>query len=67
MMCVADDFAIICLESIHNKIERNKVINCLHKSGKEIIDISEKQTSKFAGNMLQVMGHEKYLIMSNMF
>ena len=65
MMCVADEFAIICLESIHNKIERNKVINCLHKSGKEIIDISEEQTSKFAGNMLQVMGHEKYLIMSD--
>ena len=36
----------------------------LEVSGKEIIEITETQKHRFAGNMLQLMGDEKYLVMS---
>lgn len=66
MMCVADTFAIICLDSIDDKKERKNVVKHLKRHGKEIIDITEEQVNNFAGNMLQVTGKEgrNYLVMS---
>ena len=64
MMCIADTFAVVCLESIDNKVERDSVIETLITTGKEIIEITQVQKSKFAGNMLQVMGDKPYLVMS---
>ena len=64
MMCLASDFAIVCLDAIDSQDEKNSVINSLIKTNKEIIQISELQANKFAGNMLQVQGDKKYLIMS---
>lgn len=66
MMCIAETFAVICLSSIDDKKERKNVINHLKSSGKEIIDITEAQVVSFAGNMLQLRGHndELFLIMS---
>ena len=66
MMCLAETFAIICLESIDDKGERKNVINHLRIDGKEIIDITEAQVNNFAGNMLQVKGYndELFLVMS---
>ena len=54
MMCIAEEFCVICLETIDDKKERKMVIEQLNKSGKEIIAISEEQMHQFAGNMLQV-------------
>lgn len=66
MMCVADEFAVICLDTIDDKKERKNVVKHLKMDGKEIISISEDQMHEFAGNMLQVQGAEgkKYLVMS---
>lgn len=66
MMCVADEYAVICLSTIDDKAEKKNVIDHLKETGKEIIDITEEQMHKFAGNMLQVggMGAAKYLVMS---
>jgi len=64
MMCVADSFAIICLEAIDNQIEKECVIKMLTETGKEIIEITEDQKNRFAGNMLQIMGDKSYLVMS---
>lgn len=66
MMCVADTFSVICLESIDDKKERKSVIDALQKSNKEIIEISETQMHQFAGNMLQVQGNNgNVLVMSD--
>ena len=67
MMCLAETFAVICLDSIDDKKERKAVLNHLKKDGKEIIAISEAQMHSFAGNMLQVLGSEEapYLVMSS--
>ena len=43
MMCIAETFSVICLSCIDDKKERKNVISHLKKSGKEIIDITEKQ------------------------
>ncbi|AXT20485.1 amidinotransferase [Flavobacteriaceae bacterium AU392] len=66
MMCIAETFAIICLECIDDKKERKNVIKHLKTSGKQIIEISEDQVAQFAGNMLQVKGsnNKRYLVMS---
>ena len=65
MMCVANDFAVVCLESIDNIEERNELIYSLEKTNKKVIDITEDQKHRFAGNMLQVMGDQPYLVMSD--
>ena len=64
MMCVADKFAVICLDSIDELEERTHLIEVLEQTDKEIIEISEEQKQHFAGNMLQVMGDKPYLVMS---
>tara|TARA_B100001758_G_scaffold247889_1_gene268224 strand:- start:24329 stop:25237 length:909 start_codon:yes stop_codon:yes gene_type:complete len=64
MMCVADKFVVICLDSIDNEIEKENVIDNIVESGKEIIEISEEQKNRFAGNMLQLIGDNPYLVMS---
>ena len=66
MMCVADEFAVICLECIDDKKERNNVKRHLKEDGKEIIEITETQIHEFAGNMLQLKGanDKKHLVMS---
>ena len=66
MMCVADNFVIICLDCIDDKNEKKNVIAHLKDDGKEIIEISENQVNSFAGNMLQILDRNSnsLLIMS---
>lgn len=67
MMCVADRYAVICLDSIPDQSERNLVEQQLSGTGKDIITISFEQMNQFAGNMLQVQNKEgkPYLVMSS--
>ena len=66
MMCLAENFAVICLDSIDDKKERKNVVKHLKQDGKEIISITEAQMHQFAGNMLQLRGanEQRYLVMS---
>lgn len=66
MMCLAENFVVICLDSIDDVKERKNVVKHLKADRKEIIEITEAQLHHFAGNMLQVQGAEgkKYLVMS---
>jgi hypothetical protein len=54
MMCVANDFAIVCLDSVDDISQKKNLVNHLKNDGKQIIEISENQVNYFAGNMLQV-------------
>jgi hypothetical protein len=67
MMCVADHYAVICLDSIQEADERAVVVGALAQSGKVIVEITFEQMNQFAGNMLQVTNVEgqKYLVMSS--
>ena len=66
MMCVADRYAVICLESIASPEEQQRVTDAIARTGKTIIPITLKQMNHFAGNMLQVENNkgEKLLVMS---
>jgi hypothetical protein len=66
MMCVADRYIVICLDSLPLAGERERLSAIIKNSGKEIIPISLDQMNHFAGNMLQVHneGGEKLLVMS---
>lgn len=66
MMCLAEEFCVICLDSIDDKKERNNVLKHLKATQKEVIAITEAQMHQFAGNMLQVLGanDKKILVMS---
>jgi len=58
MMALGEKFAVICLDAIDDKKERNHVLAQLREDGKEIIAITEEQVNQFAGNMLQVIGKD---------
>ena len=66
MMCIAPNFAVICLDCIDDKKERKNVISHLKQDGKDIIAITEAQVNNFAGNMLSVLGvnDKEYIVMS---
>jgi len=67
VMCLAENFAVICLDCIDDKNERKNIIKQLKQDGKQVISISEDQVNCFAGNMLQVRNKDgkKIMIMSN--
>lgn len=67
MMCVADKYVVICLDSIRDAAERDNVFDTITDSGKKIVEISYDQMNRFAGNMLQVKNKngDQYLVMSS--
>ena len=66
MMCLGEAFAVVCMESIDDEEEREALKECLERTEKELIEISEEQKENFAGNMLQVIGtdDERLIVMS---
>ena len=66
MMCVAQQFVVICLDCIDDELEREKIQEVIKSTEKEVIEISEDQLQQFAGNMLQVQNEEgtQFLVMS---
>ena len=66
MMCVADAYAVICLDALPDAAEKELLQVALKSTGKELIGISLGQMNHFAGNMLQVHNtrKEKLLVMS---
>lgn len=67
MMCLGEEFAVVCLESIDDLDERENLIESLEETDKEIIEITEVQKEQFAGNMLQVVGADdkRLVVMSS--
>ena len=67
MMALAENFAIICTDTIDDKQERKNVLDHLKMDAKEIIRITETQMHHFAGNMLQVIGanDKRFMVMSS--
>jgi hypothetical protein len=66
LMCMANQFVVICLDSIPNEQERQMLLDSFARTNKEVIEISQDQLNHFAGNMLQVFDitEKSHLIMS---
>src|SRR5436190_1113139 len=67
MMCVATAFAMVGLEMIRTKAERQQVRARLEKTGKEIIELTADQIANFAGNAIELHNKrgEKLLVVSS--
>jgi hypothetical protein len=65
MMAVGTAYAIVCLESIADASERERVVASLEKTGKKVLEITLGQMGQFAGNMLELRSTEgkKLLVM----
>jgi len=66
MMCVGETFVVICLDSITNVEEKQKVADSIFQNNKELIAISFEQMNQFAGNMLELKtsDNNKILVLS---
>lgn len=66
MMCIGTAFALVGLEMIPSKTERQQVRARLERSGKDIVELSPYQITNFAGNAIELHdGHgEKLLVLS---
>lgn len=66
VMCIADKYAVVCLDAITDASEKMLVTTTLQNDGKEVIPVSWQQMNHFAGNMLQVHNaqQEPLLVMS---
>jgi len=67
MMCIGTTFAMVGLEMIPNKAERQQVRARLEKTGKEILELSADQIANFAGNAIELQNRlgEKLLVLSS--
>src|SRR6059036_2945167 len=67
MMCIGTDFAMVGLEMIPDKAERQQVRARLEKTGKEIVELSAVQIANFAGNAIELQNKsgEKLLMLSS--
>ena len=54
MMCLAAEYAVICLESIKPEY-REVVVAALLKTGHKIVELSMDQIYQFAGNMMETI------------
>src|SRR5216110_372996 len=67
MMCIGTDFAMVGLDMIPNKAERQEVRARLEETGKEIVELSADQIGNFAGNAIELQNKsgEKLLVLSS--
>ena len=56
MMCIGEEFAVICADAIADRQQRADVLAQLTASGREIVEISLAQMERFAGNLIEVAG-----------
>lgn len=52
MMCIAEKFAVVCLDSIIHDKEKRQLVHLLEQTNHEVIAISLEQMNSYAGNML---------------
>ena len=66
MMALGETFVVICLDTIKDNRELDRLRRFFFETEKEIIEISMDQMQAFAGNMLQIRNaqNETFLVMS---
>src|SRR5262249_49165230 len=67
MMCIGTGFAMVGLEMIPNKVERQRVRTRLEKTDKELVELAADQIANFAGNAIELHSKdgEKLLVLSS--
>ncbi|MDZ7577128.1 MAG: arginine deiminase-related protein [Candidatus Nanopelagicales bacterium] len=67
MMAMGEKFAVVCLSAIDDSDERKMVADELNDSGKQILDVSEREIDNFAGNEIELegTGGKRYTVMTH--
>jgi len=67
MMSIGEDYALICLDSILNPLEKKAMIAYFKKAKKTLIDITFQQMNSFAGNCIQLKNKDdqKFIVLSS--
>jgi hypothetical protein len=67
MMCMAQHYVVICMESVPSATDRQKLLKTFEKDKKKVVEITAAQMNEFAGNMFQVFSrdNEPFLVMSH--
>ncbi len=67
LMCLAEKFAIVCMEALEDDDAKDRVRKSLTETGHEIIEISLSQVHHFCGNCLELENNkgERFLVMSS--
>jgi hypothetical protein len=55
VMSVGTKLVIICLEAVHDLLERAMLKQTIEKSGKKLVELSYYQMNLFSGNILEVL------------
>jgi len=58
VMCIGDDFVVVCLECMPDEQSRGLFVNEVSRLGKGVLEISVAQMNAFAGNMLLLRDSE---------
>lgn len=66
MLSICENTVVICAESISDKKQRDKVLQSLRETKRDIIEISFLQMKQFCANILEISNTENtnYIIMS---
>ena len=66
MMCVGEELAVVCTDTVRDENEKQNLIRSLTESRKKIVEITEEQMHRFAGNMLQLKNKsgQKFILLS---
>ena len=62
LMCIATDFALVCLAAISDPNRRSEIRERLTESGRTVIDLTVDQLHDFAGNAFELSGTQRRLL-----
>ncbi|MEL6122101.1 MAG: arginine deiminase-related protein [Bacteroidota bacterium] len=67
IMALGESIAIICTEGMVVEEEKNRILQSLESTGHKIVNLSQAQILRFAGNMLEVRDQsgQSYMVMSD--
>lgn len=56
LMCVATEFALVGFGTFTNKVRAEEIRSRLAESGRDVIDLTNRQINEFAGNAIELSG-----------
>ncbi|QGG78739.1 amidinotransferase [Pseudomonas syringae USA011] len=62
LMCVATEFALVGFDTLTSKARAEEVRERLMESGRDVIDLTNQQISQFAGNAIELSGHDSRIL-----
>lgn len=62
LMCVATEFALVGFDTLTSKARAEEVRERLMESGRDVIDLTSQQISQFAGNAIELSGHDSRIL-----